>query len=409
MLGQEDKSRELWEKSLALLNTMTERERLRTLGIYYMTVTRNIDKAIETYQTLIEKFPADAAGHNNLAVAYFSNVQLVQARDAGQRILDIYPSSLLYLCNFALYNMYVADMGPAVEYADRTLERDPNYFVAYLPLIMQQLLNIDYQGAERIYQEMAETGVHGLSIAQLGRADIAMARGDYRSAITILSESIANDDLNANTNNAAIKRLWLARSQVLMGQVEDARLTMESLLDLPPADRHEYERAELHILLGDYDPAIAAADRLSAKIPNGSRALANIIRANVALAQHDHQRAIDFLYKSLTLRDNWLAHYQLGKAYLASDTHVVEAMDEFQSAWSRRGEALAVFLDDLPSYHRLVDVQYWLARTQEDIGMIESATQNYRFFAQRRDRSIADSMIEDATNRLTELTAAAAD
>ena len=48
---------------------MSEREKLRTMGVYYAGPARNYEKAIEEYKLLVTKYPADSAGHNNLAVA----------------------------------------------------------------------------------------------------------------------------------------------------------------------------------------------------------------------------------------------------------------------------------------------------------------------------------------------------
>ena len=46
VLGQTQRSDELWSQALANLDRVTERERLRTLGLYYSVVTRNYPKAL---------------------------------------------------------------------------------------------------------------------------------------------------------------------------------------------------------------------------------------------------------------------------------------------------------------------------------------------------------------------------
>ena len=70
-LGRTDEAEPLREKALANLDRVTERERLRTLGLYYSIVTRNYQKALESYQSLVDNFPADDIGYNNLAVLNF--------------------------------------------------------------------------------------------------------------------------------------------------------------------------------------------------------------------------------------------------------------------------------------------------------------------------------------------------
>ena len=67
---------------------MTEREKLRTVGGYYLGIVRNYDKAIETYQELVAKYPADSAGYNNLAVAQFSVLNFAKALEYGRKAIE---------------------------------------------------------------------------------------------------------------------------------------------------------------------------------------------------------------------------------------------------------------------------------------------------------------------------------
>ncbi len=73
-MGRTEEAEAMWKKALATLDTMTEREKYRTLGLYYSVVSQNYDKAIENYETLVDLYPADGAGHNNLAVSYLLNL-----------------------------------------------------------------------------------------------------------------------------------------------------------------------------------------------------------------------------------------------------------------------------------------------------------------------------------------------
>ena len=52
-LGRDDEADATWKLALQNLGSMTERERLRTLGLYYSRVTRNREKAIESYTALV--------------------------------------------------------------------------------------------------------------------------------------------------------------------------------------------------------------------------------------------------------------------------------------------------------------------------------------------------------------------
>ena len=74
---------------------------------------------------------------------------------------------------------------------------------------------------------------------------------------------------------------------------------------------------------------------------------------------------------------------QLGKAYLRAG-YAAEAIAEFEGATSRRGEASAVFLDDVPTFRYLAELPYWLARAKLDIGMRESASKDLEKFLELR-------------------------
>jgi len=405
VLGQIELSKRLWEKCLALLDTMTERERLRTLGIYYMTITGNVEKAIESYRALVDQYPADAAARNNLAVAYFTRGDFVKARDEGGSLLEIYPNSLLYLSNYALYNMYIAEMQTSVEYAMRVLAIDPKHYIAYLPLALNALLETDYAKAEEQLAAMAAGEDGGTSLAALGRADLLLARGDYAAAESLLERGAADDDAAGDAYSATIKRIALARSLLAAGKNANASATLAGIVNVQAADRHEVESAELQIALGNPDAAKASADRLATKVAALSRAYAGYINGKIALADGKPLLAIEALSASIAQRDTWLARYARGTAYMQAG-YSVEAKDDFDVAWNRRGEAVAAFLDDTPSYHRLVDLYYWRARAEEPSAPA-SALENYQRFVRAKDRASSDPLVIDARRRLQALKSAA--
>ena len=66
-IGRSDEAAEMWKTALSMLDRMTERERYRTLGLYYTVVSVDYDQAIANYEQLVEKYPADGAGNNNLS------------------------------------------------------------------------------------------------------------------------------------------------------------------------------------------------------------------------------------------------------------------------------------------------------------------------------------------------------
>jgi len=101
-LGHADEAAENWKKALALLDGMTEREKYRTLGTYYSRTVGNYPAAIENFTKLLDKYPGDGAGHNNLALAYFRNLNVPKALEEGGKVLALYPKTQIYRNNFVL-------------------------------------------------------------------------------------------------------------------------------------------------------------------------------------------------------------------------------------------------------------------------------------------------------------------
>jgi tetratricopeptide (TPR) repeat protein len=130
-LGERQEAEELWNKAMALMGRMTERERYRTLGTYYLGVARNYEMAIEIYQALLQRFPTDGAGLNSLGVAYFYTLDVPKAMEQARRAVAVYPKNGLYRTNLALYAMYAGDFANAHKEAEAALALGAGFEKAY--------------------------------------------------------------------------------------------------------------------------------------------------------------------------------------------------------------------------------------------------------------------------------------
>lgn len=396
-LGREVEAKELWEKVTANLNTMTERERLRTLGLYYSRVTRNRQKSIESYATLVDKYPADDAAHNGLAIQYFYTLDFQSALKEGRVVLDIYPGSVMGRSNYALYAMYASDFETAVAEAEKVRELDPTYFKAWLPVAMKAMSENNYDMANDAYRSMTETGARGASTASLGLADVAIFSGKFETARDILVEGIAADEENGNDYGAAAKYMALAEALQGLGQADEAMDALQKGLALTSRESSTVPAAIMYVAAGMQDEAEALAQSLAEKLQPKSRAHANLIRGLIHLQAGRHVDAIDAMNEGLNMADLWLLRFHLGRAYLEAGSFV-EAMDEFIASGERQGEASSIFLDDLPTFRYMASLSYWLARSQEELGMQSAAAVNYAAFLARRPGS--DPLAADARQRM---------
>ena len=71
---------------------------------------------------------------------------------------------------------------------------------------------------------------------------------------------------------------------------------------------------------------------------------------------------------------------------------------EFEKCRERRGEATAIFLDDLPTFHYYAPLPYWLGRAREMQKL--DARPQFQEFLRIRQAAAGDPLVEDARRRL---------
>lgn len=76
-----------------------------------------------------------------------------------------------------------------------------------------------------------------------------------------------------------------------------------------------------------------------------------------------------------------------------------EADGEFEQRLKRRGEATAVFLDDLPTSWYFPPVYYFLGRTQQGLNS-PAAAESFRTFLKIKEVSVLDPLVADAKKPL---------
>lgn len=396
-LGKTEQAEALWDKALATLDTMTERERLRTLGLYYSIVTQNYDKAIETYQSLVEKYPADDSAHNGLAVQYFYTLRFDEALKEGAVLLDIYPNSVMGRSNYALYAMYAGDFRKAMAEAEKVREKEPGYFKAWLPEAMHALAEGDIGRANEAYAQMLPAGVRGEMTAALGQADAALFAGKAEAARELLDKGIEKARSVGSQYFLATMQMALAESFLLGKEPSQALAAANEGLAVSGGLSRQVPAALIRIELGDIDGATAIGEALEKSLQAHQRAYGALIGGLIAKSRGDTVAAIQEIRAGIDIADLWLLRFHLGIAYLEAG-YFAEALDEFTACEQRRGEATAIFLDDLPTWRYMATLPYWQGRAQQELGMLHTAKQNLITFAARRPEG--DPLAEDARQRI---------
>ena len=105
--GRHQEADRYFQQAMAHVGRMSEREKYRTRGAYYLVVTRDADKAIEELSALVKQFPADNAALANLGVAYQLKRDFPKALEFGRRAIQIYPKNVPQRSNLGLF-AYIA-------------------------------------------------------------------------------------------------------------------------------------------------------------------------------------------------------------------------------------------------------------------------------------------------------------
>jgi tetratricopeptide (TPR) repeat protein len=397
-LGRRDDAEKLWKQSFALMDRMTEREKFRTLGAYYLAIAENYEQAAQNYAEMVKAFPADSIGHNNLALASFMMRDFAKANEEGRKAVELAPQNLSFRTNYALYAMYAGDFERAATDGAALAKQRSTLHKAFLPIAVAAVARNDIAAASAAYDEMAKASPSGASLAALGHADLALYAGAVRDLETPLRRAIAADIDAKNTTGAALKLIALADALASTGKTAAAAKAATDALALTRQIATLVPAARIYVRAGKVSEARALAAELEGSLQKQNRAYAKIILAEIAIGAKDISGAIDLLGQARDLADLWLGRFDLGVAYVQAG-HFAEAVPELEACEKRRGEAMALFFDDYPTMRYLAPLPYWLGRAQEGLGMTGPAKSHYDAFLSLRNGAAGDPLVEDARRR----------
>ena len=93
-----------------------------------------------------------------------------------------------------------------------------------------------------------------------------------------------------------------------------------------------------------------------------------------------------------------MGRFDLGRAYVALEAYA-QAGSELETCIKRRGEATALFLDEVPTYHLFPPVYYYLGRAQEGLKS-PAAAESYKTFLGLKQNADRDPLAVDARRRI---------
>jgi eukaryotic-like serine/threonine-protein kinase len=289
------------KRAVELSNRASTREKLMASALYYMVATRELDKAIETFQLWEKTYPHDRNAPLDLAVAFFRIGQYEQSAAASRRAIEIDLSVYAPYENLAICLINLDRLGEAKKILDEAFSRkldtaavrQPLYYWAFLEGDDSEMQRQLTWAASRPGEEeawflsmQADTESFG---GRLGKA-----REYFRRAVDAEMRAGSQEGASGIQASAALR-------EAEFGNLAKARKDVATALALSPGRDGKVVAAMVFALTGDSSRANALVDDLQKTYPLDTlmqfyslpavRAAAELRRGNPAKAQTLIERA----------------------------------------------------------------------------------------------------------------------
>jgi len=392
-LGEQQEAEKYIKQAITHIDRMTERERFRTRAYLYL-LNGDSQKCVDEYGTLLSRYPSDTGAYNNMADCSSLLRNMPKAVEEIKKAVTILPQRATYHFNLALYSAYGGDFKTAAEEARATQLLNPSYVNGYLAEAFADLGSEQIAEAGDAYQKVNKLKP---SLGAQGLADLAIYQGRYREAADMLQKGAAADSANHMPDAAADKWMALAYTQFLMGQKSAALASVNSALALSNEVKTRFIAARIFAEFAELAKATELGKGLSSELQVEPRTYGKLIEGEIALKKGDARGAVPLFTDANALLDTWIGRLDLGRAYLDIG-EFTEADSEFDRCISRRGEALALFLDEVPTYGYFPQVYYYQGRVREGM-KAQGFADSYKKYLDIRGQASEDPLLAEVRRR----------
>jgi tetratricopeptide (TPR) repeat protein/predicted Ser/Thr protein kinase len=379
------------------VDRMTERERFRNRGLYYLT-KGDWQNCVQEFTQLVTRYPADRVGQNNLANCYTQLRNAPKALEAARRAVEIVPKAVGQRLNLAFISAFAGDFAASEKEARTALQISPSAAQGYLVLAEAQLGQGQIDKAAESYRQLEKFGPLGASTAAAGLADLAAYQGKYAEAARILAQGATADGTAKMADDAARKYAALGNMEELQGQNAAALSNFGKALANSQSTQIQFLAAIGYVDAGDAAKAQKLATNLSAQLSSEPQAYGKIVAGMIALKRKDANEAIKQITAANNLLDTWIGRFELGRAYMEAGAFT-EADSEFDRCVKRRGEAIELFDDNVPTYAYFPPVYYYQGRAREGMKS-EGFADFYKTYLSIRGQSSEDPLVLEIRRRI---------
>ena len=395
-LGRGQDAEKFIKQAITKIDHMTERERFRTRALLYLQIADQ-QKCVDEYGALLGKYPSDTGALNNMATCLSHLRSMPMAVEKMRQVLAILPKRALYHVNLSVYSAYAGDFQTATKEAGVTLQLNPSYGPGFQAQALASLGQEQVSKAAEAYHNLEKNRP---SDAATGLADLAVYEGRFGEAVSMLEKGAAADTAAGRKDDAADKYSALAYTQLLREHKAPALEAAKNALALSQAPKTRFVAGRVYVAFGEAAMAKELSDGLSKELQIEPQAYGQLIRGEAALKSGDGRGAVELLTKAIGLLDTWIGRFDLGQAYLEIGAFP-EADSEFDRCLKRRGEALALFVDIVPTFGYFPPVYYFQGRAREGMKSAGFA-ESYKKYLSIRGKAGEDPLLAEVRRRAGE-------
>jgi serine/threonine protein kinase/tetratricopeptide (TPR) repeat protein len=372
ILNDSERSDSNYLLATRLTQHVTERERLKIFGDYYLHIM-DFAKAISYLKTLTEEYPMDVPAHVNLGQAYLAEYRYEEAASETRAALALQPS-VGSLNNLAEIHFLDGDTTDSMSITSDILLTHSHDSRAIYNMGRCHLVRHEFSEALQNFSTLIEMGGSAESRGRSGLADLAMAQGRYTEAESQLTKGIHLDRSVDNRFSASIMSLALASAYYDHGKRDKFASAMRELPNSCQSPSVIFFTGSLQARAHEISNARIMLQRL--KSPGERfrtpmvKSYVDLLNAEIDISQGDYNAAIDSAREALSFDDSTLGVEVLARAYRTAG-RVEYSIREYEKILKRANERT----DDgnCLSFHRVVEANYWLGTLYAKTGDVASS------------------------------------
>lgn len=290
-------AKEYVQKAYDLRDRVSERERLYITEKYYMYLTGELDKTIETQQTWVSLYPNDFIPHNNLSLNYKIIGRYDEALKEGLEAIRLSPNNTSARDNVIESFIGLGRIDEAEQQIREVEKINPDMGLVHDSRHLFAFLRGDQAGMDREVEwakGKPDEEPHFTSM----RAEVALYSGKLKEAEQLEHRAIELYKNQGVTEAAASRFFVLGLNQSMMGRCEQAKDNAKAALALVRTEMTMGNGALIFAVCGDLNQAQQLLDQMRAQYPKSTivnSIVSPIIRAAIEKNRGNMDQALQLL------------------------------------------------------------------------------------------------------------------